>query len=151
MFSTLTALVDLDGIHVLDLYAGSGGLGLEALSRGAVSATFVESDRKAARVIIGNAESLGLGVADVRAETVERFIGDGGPAYDLVFADPPYDLDAGTLARQLEALATDRIASGAVVVVERSSRDPVWRWPPPFEALRVRRYGSGTLWYGRRP
>lgn len=152
MFSTLTALTDLDGIAVLDLYAGSGALGLEALSRGAAAATFVESNRAAARRIAENAETLGLGAADVRAATVQRFVRDSGgaPAYDLLFADPPYDVPASELAAVLTALVP-RIAAGGIVVVERSARDPGWAWPPPLVALRVRRYGAGRLWYGRRP
>ena len=153
MFSTLTGLLDLEGGAVLDLYAGSGAVGLEALSRGAGTATFVECDAQAARIISANAQSMGLAGADVRCETVQRFSGRSGhgPAYDLVFADPPYEQGAADLAGHLVALAAGRIAPGAVVVVERSSRDPQWSWPPPFEGLRVRRYGAATLWYGRRP
>lgn len=152
MFSTLNSLLDLTGVNVLDLYAGSGALGLEALSRGAATATFVESDRSAARLITANAESLGLRGASLRAEPAQVFAtrGGAGPAYDLVFADPPYDTPAADLGAVLAAL-TGRIAPGAVVVVERSSRDPQWRWPQPIEGLRVRRYGAGALWYGRRP
>lgn len=152
MFSTLGTLLDLDGVAVLDLYAGTGALGLEALSRGAATATFVESNARAAELIADNARDLGLGVAQVRAETVRRFVlrGRGGPAYDLVFADPPYDLAATDLGAVLAALA-ERIEVGGIVVVERPSREPQWRWPPPLEGVRVRRYGAGALWYGRRP
>ncbi len=156
MFSTLSSLVDLDGLAVLDLYAGSGALGLEALSRGAATATFVESDPAAASVISTNAAALNLVGFDVRCQPVLRFIrrSDGGPAYDgmfdIVFAGPPYGLAARDLADVLTALE-ERIAPGAVVVVERSSRSPQWRWPLPLEGVRVRRYGAGTLWYGRRP
>ena len=152
MFSTLGALTDVGGIAVLDLYAGSGALGLEALSRGAASATFVESDRVASRLITANAASLGLAGADVRCDTVQRFVRQSGPtpAYDVVFADPPYDLSAAALVAVLTALA-GRIAPGGVLVVERASRDPEWRWPPYVQSLRVRRYGAGTLWYGRAP
>lgn len=152
MFSTLTALRDLDGIAVLDLYAGSGALGLEALSRGAATATFVESDPAAAKVIAANGSALNLVGVDVRCETVERFARRGGaPAYDLLVADPPYDVAADVLAGILSVLATERVVAAGIVVVERSSREAEWLWPAPLQALRVRRYGSGTLWYGRRP
>ncbi len=153
MFSTLASLTELAGISVLDLYAGSGALGLEALSRGAAAATFVESDPVAARLIADNAAHLGLAGARVATEALERFLRQAAPgtSYGLVLADPPYELPAGTLAGQLARLAADRIAGGGIVVVERSSRDPEWVWPPPLTGLRVRRYGAGTLWYGRRP
>lgn len=150
LFSTLTSLLDLDGAAVLDLYAGSGALGLEALSRGAAEATFVESDPAAARLIARNAADLGLAGARVVTVPVERFVGQehGSAAYDVVFADPPYALPAGQLAGHLVALRP-ALGDGAVVVVERSSRDPDWAWPEPLQALRVRRYGAGSLWYGR--
>ena len=152
MFSTLGGLVDLHGARVLDLYAGSGALGLEALSRGATAAVFVESDLGAARTIEANAAALGLRGADVRRESAQRFTGgeSGAAPYRLVLADPPYDLPAEVLRGQLDALAP-RLEAGAILVVERSARDADWVWPAPYEALRVRRYGSGALWYGRRP
>lgn len=151
MFSTLAGLVDLDGARVLDLYAGSGALGLEALSRGAAAAVFVESDPGAARTIKANAAALGLR-ADVRRESVQRFTGGdvGAAPYRLVLADPPYELPAEVLGGQLDSLAP-HLEPGAILVVERSARDADWVWPAPYEALRVRRYGSGALWYGRRP
>lgn len=150
LFSTLTSLLDLDGATVLDLYAGSGALGLEALSRGAKQATFVESDPAAARLIAANAADLGLAGARVVTLTVRRFVlqRPEPSAYDVVFADPPYAVPAVELQRQLAGLAPG-LPSGAVVVVERSSRDPDWAWREPLQALRVRRYGAGTLWYGR--
>lgn len=153
MFSTLVSLTELSGITVLDLYAGSGALGLEALSRGAATATFVESDPVAARLVADNAAQLGLTGARVITEPVERFLRreTDGHVYGLVLADPPYELPAATLADQLAGLATERIAGGGIVVVERSSRDPQWAWPQPLQGLRVKRYGAGTLWYGRRP
>lgn len=150
MFSTLAGLLDLDGAAVLDLYAGSGALGLEALSRGAAQATFVESDAAAAAQITANVAALGLSGAAVSRQPVHRFVRDPPGRYDLVLADPPYELAAPDLAEVLAALA-DSLPPGAVVVVERSSRDPDWLWPKPFAALRVRRYGAGALWYGRRP
>lgn len=151
LFSTLAGLCDLSGAAVLDLYAGSGALGLEALSRGAARATFVESDPVAARLIARNAADLRLDGARVVPLSLARFVRQPGEpsAYDVAFADPPYALAAGELAAELEAL-TPALAPGAVVVVERSTRDPDWTWPESLHGLRVKRYGAGTLWYGRR-
>ncbi|MBA3523230.1 MAG: 16S rRNA (guanine(966)-N(2))-methyltransferase RsmD [Geodermatophilaceae bacterium] len=153
MFSTLGGLIDLDGARVLDLYAGSGALGLEALSRGAVAADLVDSDPRAAATIRANAAALGLSGARVHAGTVARYCeraAEDPTPVDLLLADPPYDLPTDELAQVLSKL-TERLSRGAVVVVERSSRDPDWVWPTPLEALRVKRYGAGALWYGRRP
>lgn len=152
LFSTLSSLLDLEGARVLDLYAGSGALGLEALSRGAAAATFVESDAAAARLIARNADDLGLAGADVVFRTVRHFVYQlaESTAYDVVFVDPPYKLAADEIRRLLARLAPN-LPGGAVVVVERSSRDADWTWPQALEALRVKRYGAGSLWYGRRP
>ena len=151
LFSALAALTDLDGARVLDLYAGSGAVGLEALSRGAAHALLVEADPRAARVLRDNASTLSLAGAQVRADRVERLAEDTPDApYDVVFADPPYALAADELAAVLSNLAEHGwFARDAVVVVERASRDPEWLWPKPLVPLRTRRYGEGTLWYGR--
>lgn len=152
LFSTLVSLTDLDGARVLDLYAGSGAVGLEALSRGAADVLLVEADSRAARIARSNVTHLGLPGAQVIAEKVERFATRAAEhPYDIVFADPPYALPAAELAGLLIALDTAGwLAEGAVVVVERSSRDAPWEWPDPIVGLRSRRYGEGTLWYGRR-
>jgi 16S rRNA (guanine966-N2)-methyltransferase len=152
LFSAVSSLMDLDGARVLDLYAGSGAVGLEALSRGAVHALLVESDATALRILRDNASALALAGAQVRAGRAEQVAaGAQSEPYDFVFADPPYALPAGELAAVLEALdANGWLAPGAVVVVERASRDPEWVWPKTLAALRSRRYGEGTLWYGRR-
>lgn len=157
MFSTLGSLDALDGARVLDLYAGSGAVGLEALSRGAVHALFVESDRKALAVLRSNLAALGLPGAGLHAGRVEIVLADraarsGSPEdalpYDLLFADPPYALAAADLCRVL-ALARPWLAPDAVVVVERATRDGAWSWPAGFVALFSRKYGEGTLWYSR--
>ncbi|HEY0486616.1 MAG TPA: 16S rRNA (guanine(966)-N(2))-methyltransferase RsmD [Mycobacteriales bacterium] len=153
LFSALGALTDLDGAHVLDLYAGSGAVGLEAASRGAAHVLSVESDRGALGVLRRNVADLGLPGVQVAATPVERLAGTtgGSPPYDVVFADPPYALAADALARVLTDLdGAGWLAGDAVVVVERSSRDPDWVWPTPLVAERARRYGEATLWYGRR-
>lgn len=150
MFGTLAALLDLDGARVLDLFAGSGAVGLEAVSRGAAAALLVESDARAAATARDNARALGL--ADrvtVRRDRVERVLaGEPGP-YDLVFADPPYALADPELAVLLRRLTEGWLAPGAVLAVERSSRGAGPGWPEGVEALKQRRYGEGTLWYGR--
>jgi len=151
LFSALDALVDLDGARVLDLYAGSGAVGLEALSRGSAHALLVEADPRVARVLRENAAALGLDGAQIRTDRAER-LAESTPEdpYDVVFADPPYAVAAEELASVLERLHQHGwIAPGAVVVVERASRDPDWVWPTPLTPLRSRRYGEGTLWYGR--
>lgn len=150
LFSALDARGVVAGAAVLDLYAGSGALGLEAVSRGARSVDLVESDRRAASVISANAE--GLGLPDVRlrvrAMTVTHHLAGSDTAYDLVFVDPPYDLSEAALADVLTALgAPGRLTDRALVVVERSSRSPEPSWPPDWTADRARKYGETTLWF----
>ncbi len=147
LFSTLESLRGpLHGIRVLDLYAGTGAVGLEALSRGAAQVTLVESDRRALDVLRSNVEAVGLPGAVVRDEAVERVLAQvPHEAYDVVFADPPYaDPVDGILTAVLRWLAP-----GAVLVVERASRDAPLSWPTGILAVKDRRYGEGTLWYGR--
>ena len=106
LFNTLRAELDLDGARVLDLFAGSGAVGLEALSRGAEAVVFVESDRRAAAVLAENVATLALPGAVVRRLAVENYLGATGAdePYDLVFADPPYAVSAGAVATMLRLL-----------------------------------------------
>ncbi len=142
----------LAGAHVADLYAGSGAVGLEALSRGAAGAILVESGRAAVRVIQANIQTLGLPGAELRAGLVERVLARGLgplPPRDFVFADPPYATSAAEVTRVLELLARHGwLAAGALVVIERATRSGAVAWPPGFEQERARKYGEGTLWYG---
>jgi 16S rRNA (guanine966-N2)-methyltransferase len=153
LFSTLESLRGtLTGARVLDLYAGSGAVGLEALSRGAAEALLVESDPRTAAVLRANVGVAGLPRAHVAVLPVERLVAgrpDGTP-YDVVFLDPPYQLLDGAVAAVLTA-ARDQgwIASDAIVVVERATRAGEFAWPAGFSPVRSRRYGEGTLWYGR--
>ena len=146
LFSSLLSLVDLEQARVLDLYAGSGALGLEALSRGAASATLVESDPGAVAVLHDNVAHLGLPGAHVVAVPVERWLAvDPEPRYDLALVDPPYELDVVPVLALLEPW----LADDAVVAVERATRGPELAWPDGYEPLRERRYGAATLWYAR--
>jgi 16S rRNA (guanine966-N2)-methyltransferase len=150
LFATLSGLVDLDGARALDLYAGSGAVGLEAVSRGAAHALLVDSDARAVAVARDNARALGLaGRVTVRRDRVERVLAGTPEPHELVFADPPYALPDDELAEVLHRLAEGWLAPGAVLVVERSSRGAGPRWPDRVEGLKQRRYGEGTLWYGR--
>ncbi|MGW1026820.1 16S rRNA (guanine(966)-N(2))-methyltransferase RsmD [Streptomyces sp. NPDC002577] len=153
LFSTWEALLGpLDGVRIADLYAGSGAVGLEALSRGAAHALLVEADGRAARTVRENVRTLGLPGADVRTGKAAQIIAGPAPAdpYDLVFLDPPYAVSDDDLREILLTLRTGGwLAADAVVTVERSTRGGEFRWPDGFEAIRARRYGEGTFWYGR--
>jgi 16S rRNA (guanine966-N2)-methyltransferase len=154
LFSSLTSLLDLDGARVLDLFAGTGAVGLEALSRGAAHTTLVESGREAATILQANVAAVGLpGAAVVRAG-VETYLAGPAPAepFDLVFADPPYALADDALTDLLSVLGTGDswLAEDAVVVVERRARTVGPTWPDVIVAIKDRRYGEGVLWYGRR-
>lgn len=150
VFSALQARCDLNGARVLDLYAGSGALGLEALSRGAVHVRFVESNRRAAAVLRRNVEALGLPGAHVTAGAVQVVLqSDPGEPYDVVLADPPYVLDDSTLAGVLAALARGGwLARSALLVVERPAKAPAPIWPDGVVARTHRRYGDTVVYYG---
>ena len=153
LFNSLGSLVELRGAAVLDLYAGSGALGLEALSRGAASVVFVEFSPGVLPVLKANLASVGLPGGRVVAGSVRTVLGGPAPAsFDLVLADPPYATPDDEVIGVLQSL-TGRawLAPGAVVVVERSSRSEPFEWPTPLTGLRDRRYGEALLRYGRFP
>ncbi|MFC4493973.1 16S rRNA (guanine(966)-N(2))-methyltransferase RsmD [Streptomyces ovatisporus] len=140
------------GSRVLDLFGGSGAVGLEALSRGAAHVLLVESDARAARTIRQNVKALGLPGAEVRHAKAEQALAGPAPEvpYDLVFLDPPYAVTDGHVREILLTLRSgDWLSDEALATVERSTRGGEFRWPEGFEGLRSRRYGEGTLWYGR--
>ncbi|MEU2504603.1 16S rRNA (guanine(966)-N(2))-methyltransferase RsmD [Streptomyces sp. NPDC007863] len=152
LFSTWEALHGIEGSRVADLYAGSGAVGLEALSRGAVHALLVEADARAARTVRENVASLGLPGAEARTGKAEQIVTGPAPAepYDLVFLDPPYAVADEELREILLTLRSGGwLSEDAVVTVERSTRGGSFGWPDGFEPLRSRRYGEGTFWYGR--
>ncbi|MDF9876480.1 16S rRNA (guanine(966)-N(2))-methyltransferase RsmD [Cellulosimicrobium cellulans] len=172
IFSRLEHLGVVHDAHVLDLYAGSGALGLEAASRGAADVTLVDSARVAADVARRNAAALGLGGVRVVAQPAETFVAgvaaavatqptaaggaSGAPAsrraghgpYHLVLVDPPYDVTAEALERVLAHLAAaDVLDPAAVVVVERSTRTPEPTWPTGWELVARKDYGETTVYF----
>ncbi len=156
LFATISSMIgSLAGKRVLDLYAGSGAVGLEALSRGAGHVLLVESGAPALRAIRANVASLGLPGAVVAADRVERLLARGASpqggyiGYDVVFADPPYAMTDDDVAAMLIALAgRGWLAEGALVVVERATRSGPLPWPEGYLPDRARRYGEATFWYG---
>jgi 16S rRNA (guanine966-N2)-methyltransferase len=153
LFNSLGTLVDLEGAAVLDLYAGSGALGLEALSRGAATVVLVESGPRVLPILKANLAALGLPGGRVVAGSVPTVVAGPPPArFDVVLADPPYDTPVTEVLGVLDSLARGGwLAPEAVVVVERSAREDPWEWPTPFAGLRDRRYGEAVLRYGRFP
>ncbi|WP_405456903.1 16S rRNA (guanine(966)-N(2))-methyltransferase RsmD [Streptomyces sp. NBC_00101] len=153
LFSTWEALLGtLDGIRIADLYAGSGAVGLEALSRGAAHALLVEADRAAVATVRENARTVGLPGAEIRPGKAEQTVGGLVPAdpYDVVFLDPPYVVTDDDLREILLTLRTRGwLGEDALVTVERATRGGEFDWPDGYEPLRSRRYGEATLWYGR--
>jgi 16S rRNA (guanine966-N2)-methyltransferase len=147
LFSALDARIDFDGVRVLDLYAGSGALGLEALSRGAVHALLIESDRAAAAIVRGNIADLGLPGAEVRMGTVASVLERSGAGeFDVVFSDPPYDVDTAAVTADLRALSERGwLAPDAIVVMERSIRSPEIDWPAGYVAAKPRKYGETRI------
>ncbi|MDR5699993.1 16S rRNA (guanine(966)-N(2))-methyltransferase RsmD [Agromyces aerolatus] len=152
IFSALEARDGLAGSRVLDLYAGSGALGLEAASRGAAEVILVERAKPAAEVCRRNAQAIARaakGAAPrvrVVAQAVATFLEQWPGTADLVFVDPPYELAEPELARVLELVAP-RLGPDATVVVERSARSPEPAWPAGLALDRRRDYGETTLWW----
>jgi 16S rRNA (guanine966-N2)-methyltransferase len=133
-------LGDVGGVRVLDLYAGSGALGIEALSRGADSAVFVERDPRAVAAIERNLAAVGVEATVVRQDVL-RFLAAEDGAFELVFCDPPYDSAprlAGPLAERLPSLT----AQDARIVTESDKRNPLVL---PFPLLVERAYGDTRI------
>jgi 16S rRNA (guanine966-N2)-methyltransferase len=156
LFATVTSILGpLTGTRVLDLYAGSGAVGLEALSRGASRVLLVESGARASAVIRQNIEALGLPGATLIADRVERVLAHEPPEderYDVAFADPPYAMADAEISRVLSQLADEGwLARDALVIVERATRSGPVRWPDGFVPDRARKYGEATFWYGLAP
>lgn len=154
LFSALDSrLHGLGGLRVIDAFAGSGAVGVEALSRGAAAALLIESDRRAAEVVRANLRTLAVPGGRLLTDRVERVAAQPceEEPYHVLFLDPPYALEAKALAGLIADFARQGWLTGdALVCVERASRDPEWVWPEGFDPLRARAYGEGTLWYGHR-
>ena len=139
------------GLRFLDLYAGTGAVGLEAVSRGAEEALLVEHDRRTAELIRRNARSLGFDRVRVVTSSVSTFLAQADPVpYDVVFLDPPYPMGSDAVAADL-ALLTQRgwLAEEALVVVERAKRGGLPAWPAGISPVKERKYGETLLGYGR--
>ncbi len=152
---SLQATGGLDGARVLDLWAGTGALGLELASRGASSAVFVERDRMALTALRANIgtlhEATGPVLTVLAADVLTAAPRLTGP-FDIVVADPPYDLDGAAVAAVLAGLvAADVLAAHADLIVERSTRSGEVDWPAPLAGARTKRYGDTLLCYGRAP
>ena len=158
IFSALESWNALDGARVVDLYAGSGALGLEAASRGASTVTLVEKHPQAAQVAARNAKTVlgawrsgGAPQVTVERQSVQTFLdrelarGDRA-LFDVALMDPPYDLDDEALSANLTALAP-LLAPEAIVLVERSSRSPEPTLPDALAPIRHRAYGETVLWW----
>ncbi|HEX2029585.1 MAG TPA: 16S rRNA (guanine(966)-N(2))-methyltransferase RsmD [Nitriliruptorales bacterium] len=142
----------LPGAHVADLYAGGGGLGIEALSRGASAVTFVERATHAHRALLENLHRTGLGEDSIVLHgDVATLLEAGlpGAPFDLVLLDPPYALSGTELQHVLERVITI-VSDGGLVVVERGRRSDPLRWPRGLPPGRARRYGD-TILYEARP
>ncbi len=156
LFSALEhRLGSFESLVVLDLFAGSGALGLEAASRGAAGVLLVDDDRRAAAVLTRNASTVGSdGVRVCRKDawhlgSREQAVPDMPPA-DLVLLDPPYEDSAERLTELLVRLAQDGwLANDALAAVERPTRDGGFRWPTGWENLGDRRYGETQISLGR--
>lgn len=155
LFGALESADALRGAAVLDLFAGSGALALEAVSRGAVRADLVEKSPRAASVIQRNAAKVRKAIAReaeivVHRSAVAAYLQVPRGPFDLVFIDPPYDLPEADLTAALELVAPS-LAPGAIVVVERASRSPEPTLPPGVVAERSKRYGDTALWWSSAP
>jgi 16S rRNA (guanine966-N2)-methyltransferase len=155
LFSALEhRLGSFDDLNVLDLYAGSAALGLEARSRGAAFVLLMEKDRRAAQVIQRNIEKVGLGGVHLVVDDVRRAV-NAAPlrgTFDLVFIDPPYSSDDAEVEQVLQSLADQGwLNDGATVVVERGARGSGFIWPQGYTPELDRRYGGTAirhaLWY----
>lgn len=147
IFSRLEHYGAIDGARVLDLYAGSGALGLEAASRGAAEVTLVDVSRQAAQVCATNVTALGLDGVRVVTDKAAR-VAATAPTHpwDLVFLDPPYDVADAEVAEVLAALEP-HVSTRCVVVVERSARSPEPRWPSSWSRIAAKTYGDTAVHY----
>ena len=152
LFGALDSANAIDGARVLDLFAGSGALGLECASRGAASVDLVEKAGIAAKVATRNAAKVaqsGAVLARVQAVAAATYLKSAHTPWDLVFLDPPYDISDAELNAVLVLLAA-RLSEDATVIVERAKRSPAPDWHAAgLAAIREKTYGDTTLWWGQ--
>ena len=155
IFSSLESKDALQKASVLDLYAGTGALGLEALSRGATSALLVESNKQAAAVCIQNSRLIQDAlkdedhevVAKVQIQLVQKFLENNSQVFDLVFIDPPYEIENQEVEKNLESLL-GRLSKNALVLVERSTRAEAID-AAGYELLETKNFGDTAVYWLR--
>jgi 16S rRNA (guanine966-N2)-methyltransferase len=155
LFSTLTSeFGEFDGLHVLDLYAGTGAIALEALSRGAALVHAVEKDDFAAKAIASNLEKIKSagcpGTFHLYSMNVHRFLEDkASQPYHFIYIDPPYEVDDVDVIETLIQLRDGGfIDQQALIAIERNSRVKEISWPEGLEEVRQKKYGQATIFYG---
>jgi 16S rRNA (guanine966-N2)-methyltransferase len=155
LFSTLASeFGDFEDLHILDLYAGTGAIALEALSRGAAIVHAVEKDDAAAKAITSNHENLKTahcpGIFHLYAMSVHRFLQDkAAQPYHFIYIDPPYDVeDLDVVETLIQLRDGGYLHPQALIAVERNSRVKEISWPDGMEALREKNYGQATIFYG---
>lgn len=154
IFSRLESLIDMEGAAVLDLFAGTGALGLEAASRGARSVWLVENHAGAASVVRANIQSVAKALTHAptlhaSAASVTSFLSGAAPGdISVAFLDPPYDYSSTTLDDHLVALEP-WLADEAIVIVERSSKGTPPQFPAGYEELAPKTYGDTTVYWAR--
>jgi 16S rRNA (guanine966-N2)-methyltransferase len=150
LFSTLSGLVDWESTRVLDLFAGSGALGLEAISRGSPRVRLIERDARVAAVLRRNCDLLGEGRATVQRADVRKVLArPADETFDLVLADPPYTTSRESVESMLGLVVGSGWLREGIVVVERPTREEPLGWPSCLVQVACRGYGETTLWYGR--
>ena len=155
LFSTLTSeFGEFDGLHILDLYAGTGAIALEALSRGAALVHAVEKDDSAAKAITSNWENLKSascpGIFHLYSMNVHRFLEDkAAQPYHFIYIDPPYDVeDVDVIETLIQLRDGGFIDQQALIAIERNSRVKEISWPEGLEEIRQKKYGQATIFYG---
>ncbi|MCU0278150.1 MAG: 16S rRNA (guanine(966)-N(2))-methyltransferase RsmD [Candidatus Nanopelagicales bacterium] len=152
LFSSLESMRGMSGARVLDLFAGSGGLGLEALSRGAAEVVLVDNSAQAARVIAENIQTVGMAGAHLERRSARDYLTGPPRPFDIVLMDPPYSLSDDEVAVLVRALTGGWLSSQAIVVIERGSPGVADLWPVGFGASWNRRFGgthvARAVWYG---
>lgn len=154
LFSTLISeFGDFENIKFLDLFAGSGAVGLEALSRGASLVHSVEKDESASKTIRANQEIVEkakpLGKFHLYSMSAQKFLSNAGEEYDIIFIDPPYEFSDQATHELIKLILENKFCkTGGVIVIERATKGSYIKWPPPIKELRTKEYGVATLYYG---